>query len=230
MEDKNNNNNNENNEKEILTNGIFISGLPYETTEDELKDIFKKYGEITEIKLPKYQDSGKNIGYCHIYFSSKNSAKNSLEMDHNYIGKRYITVELANLNSDELKIESKGKTNSSDIPTNCLTCFIKNLPYDITEKEVGDKFRACGKIKAIRFVYNSKNKNFKGFCFIDFIEHKSLLKALELNGKLFKGRKLIVDYETNKPKKGYKYNNNTIDEKYNKEHLYLLNRKRKKNK
>ena len=97
MEDKNNNNN-ENNEKEILTNGIFISGLPYETTEEELKDIFKKYGEITEIKLPKYQDSGKNIGYCHIYFSSKNSAKNSLEMDHNYIGKRYITVELANLN------------------------------------------------------------------------------------------------------------------------------------
>ena len=76
-------------------------------------------------------------------------------------------------------------------------------------------------------VYNSKNKKFKGFCYIDFKEHNGLLKALELNGKDFQGRKLQVDYEQNKPKKGYKYNYQNMDEKYNREEINLLNRKRK---
>ena len=55
-------------------NGIFINGIPYETTEDELKELFSPFGEIEQIKLPKYQDSGRNIGYCHIYYTSVDSA------------------------------------------------------------------------------------------------------------------------------------------------------------
>lgn len=35
------------------------------------------------------------------------------------------------------------------------TLFIKNLPYDTTEDEVGDAFRSYGKIANVRFVYNS---------------------------------------------------------------------------
>ena len=206
-------------------NGIFINGIPYETTEDELRELFSPYGKIELIKLPKYQDSGRNIGYCHIYYSSYSSASKALELDNYTLGKRYLKVSLANKNSDELN-ESE-KIDPNDVPIDCLTAFIKNLPYETNEKEVGDKFRSCGKIKAIRFVYNSKTKKFKGFCYIDFKEHNSLLKALELNGKDFQGRKLQVDFEQNKPKKGYKFNYQNLDSKYNREEINLLNRKRK---
>ena len=206
-------------------NGIFINGIPYETTEDELKKLFSPYGDIEQIKLPKYQDSGRNIGYCHIYYSSNESANKALELDNYTIGKRYLKVSLANKSSDELK--KSDKINPNDVPVNCITAFIRNLPYESTEKEIGDKFRSCGKIKGIRMVYNSKNKKFKGFCYIDFKEHNGLLKALELNGKDFQGRKLQVDYEENKPKKGYKYNYQNLDIKYNRDEINLLNRKRK---
>ena len=206
-------------------NGIFINGIPYETTEDELKKLFSPYGDIEQIKLPKYQDSGRNIGYCHIYYSSNESANKALELDNYTIGKRYLKVSLANKSSDELK--KSDKINPNDVPVNCITAFIRNLPYESTEKEIGDKFRSCGKIKGIRMVYNSKNKKFKGFCYIDFKEHNGLLKALELNGKDFQGRKLQVDYEQNKPKKGYKYNYQNLDIKYNRDEINLLNRKRK---
>ena len=206
-------------------NGIFINGIPYETTEDELKKLFSPYGDIEQIKLPKYQDSGRNIGYCHIYYSSNESANKALELDNYTIGKRYLKVSLANKSSDELK--KSDKINPNDVPVNCITAFIRNLPYESTEKEIGDKFRSCGKIKGIRMVYNSKNKKFKGFCYIDFKEHRSLIKALELNGKDFQGRKLQVDYEQKKPKKGFKYNYNNLDSKYNREEINMLNRKRK---
>jgi len=205
-------------------NGIFINGIPYEATEDELREIFSPYGEIELIKLPKYQDSGRNIGYAHIYYSSPESASKALELDNYTMGKRYLNVSLANKSSEQLN--KSEKINPNDVPIDCLTAFIRNLPYETTEKEVGDKFRSCGKIKDIRFVYNSKNKKFKGFCYIDFKEHRSLIKALELNGKDFQGRKLQVDYEQKKPKKGFKYNYNNLDSKYNREEINMLNRKR----
>ena len=216
-------NNNKNNAKEC--NGIFINGIPYDTTEETLRELFSKYGNIEIIKLPKYQDSGRNIGYCHIYYSSPKSASKALELDNYTLGKRYLNVSLANKNSDQLN--KTEKIDPNDVPIDCITAFIRNLPYESTEKEVGDKFRSCGKIKAIRFVYNSQTKKFKGFCYIDFKEHKSLLKALELNGKDFQGRKLQVDFERNKPKKGFKYNYKNLDSKYNREEINLLNRKRK---
>ena len=224
---KNKDKNKKSNEKKSKEpcNGIFINGIPYETTEEELKELFSPFGEIEQIKLPKYQDSGRNIGYCHIYYTTVESANKALELDNYTLGKRYLKVSLANKSSNELN--KTQKINPNDVPVNCLTAFIRNLPYESTEKEIGDKFRSCGKIKGIRMVYNSKNKKFKGFCYIDFKEHNGLLKALELNGKDFQGRKLQVDYEQNKPKKGYKYNYQNMDEKYNREEINLLNRKRK---
>ena len=223
QKEKNNKSNNKKTNK--ICNGIFINGIPYETREEELKELFSPFGKIEQIKLPKYQDSGRNIGYCHIYYKTSESAKKALKLDNHTIGNRYIKVSYANKSSDELN--KSEKINPNDVPVNCFTAFIRNLPYESTEKEIGDKFRSCGKIKGIRMVYNSKNKQFKGFCYIDFKEHNGLLKALELNGKEFQGRKLQVDYEQNKPKKGYKYNYQNMDIKYNREEINLLNRKRK---
>ena len=62
-------------ENEINTKTVFVSGLPYETTEDELKQFFESCGVIKEIKIPKYQDTGRNIGYSHITFKKKKSVK-----------------------------------------------------------------------------------------------------------------------------------------------------------
>ena len=223
--DKNKNKKSKEQKSKEPCNGIFINGIPYETTEEELKELFSPFGEIEQIKLPKYQDSGRNIGYCHIYYTSVDSANKALDLDNYTLGKRYLKVSLANKSSNELN--KTQKINPNDVPVNCLTAFIRNLPYESTEKEIGDKFRSCGKIKGIRMVYNSKNKKFKGFCYIDFKEHNGLLKALELNGKDFQGRKLQVDFEENKPKKGYKYNYQNMEAKYNREEINLLNRKRK---
>ena len=47
-------------------------------------------------------------------------------------------------------------------PSDCRTIFVGNLPYDITEDQVGDKFRKFGEIVQVRFAINSSNKKFKG--------------------------------------------------------------------
>ena len=56
---------------ENTTKSIFISGIPYTSTEDEIKLLFEKCGKIKSMKVPKYQDTGRNLGYAHIVFQNK---------------------------------------------------------------------------------------------------------------------------------------------------------------
>ena len=196
--------------------GIFIMGLPYEATEFDLKKIFSKYGDIVKIKLPKYQNTNKNVGHCYIYYNNEKSAIKSLELDKHKLGKRYMDITLSKPITSHFK--DKDSIDPDDVPLDCKTAFVKNLNYNITEQEVDEKFKTCGQINAIRFVYDNNTHKFKGFCYIDFKEHKGLVKALKLNGSFFGGRKIRVDYEQGKPKKG------KLTDDY--EELNLLNRKR----
>jgi RNA recognition motif-containing protein len=49
------------------------------------------------------------------------------------------------------------------VPGNCTTIFVKNLPYDCTEDEVGDFFAKFGKIENVRFAIHPVLKHFKGY-------------------------------------------------------------------
>lgn len=54
-------------------NRLFILNLPHSLEIGEFQKIFEKYGEITEVKLPKEKD-GKNKGFGYIKFAAHESA------------------------------------------------------------------------------------------------------------------------------------------------------------
>ena len=199
--------------------GILIGGLAYETTEAELKNIFSKYGDIIRIYLPKYKNTQKNLGHCYIYYAKEESAIKSLELNNHRIRNRYMEISLSNMRNNNFK--ENEKLDPDDIPLDCTTAFVKNLSYHVTEKDIDEKFKTCGEINQIRFMREPLTNKFKGFCYIDFKEHKGLLKALKLNGCFFEGRKLYVDYEQGKPKRTYKGYEETQNEDAN-----FLNKKR----
>jgi len=45
--------------------------------------------------LPRYQDSSKNIGYCHVIFTNKTAAEEALKRDGEFLDRRYLKIELA---------------------------------------------------------------------------------------------------------------------------------------
>lgn len=201
---------------------VFISGIPYEANEDDLRGIFAECGEIQEIKLPKYQDSGKNRGYAHIQFKKNKGVKKALRKNNVTLKNRYLTVEVSK--GEAVK---ERKVDFTDIPDGCKTIMIKNLPYDTKEEDLGHKFKPCGKIRSIRLVYHSSLGHFKGFAFIDFETTEAVKIALHLNGKDFNGRKMTVDYEENKPKKGYKFRGKSHS-KFNKDYNTVVQKTLKK--
>ena len=115
--------------------------------------------------------------------------------------------------------------------TDCKTLFVKNLPYDFKEDDIGDRFRRFGKIHSIRLAFNWQTKVFKGFAYVTFETHDAAKKALaEMNQKEIKGRIIKVDFDVvEKPKMGYKINLNQEKNKlYNKEIIKEETKKRKK--
>lgn len=85
---------------------VFVEGISYDADENDMKDVFKKCGEILSIRMPRYQDSGKPRGYCHVEFSTSEACNKALNMDGLTHFGRYLTVRRANLPKD---CQSRGK-------------------------------------------------------------------------------------------------------------------------
>ena len=60
----------------------------------------------------------------------------------------------------------------------------------MSEDDLGNVFRFCGEIINVRIAKNYSTKVSKGFGYVDFKEHFSLNKALEMDGKLVNNRKI----------------------------------------
>jgi len=86
------------------------------------------------------------------------------------------------------------------MPEDCKTLFVKNLPYELKEDAIGDRFRPFGEIAEIRIAKNWTTNMSKGFAYVIYKEHISAKAALiKMNGKELKGfagRQLKIDFDT----------------------------------
>jgi len=97
--------------------------------------------------------------------------------------------------------------------------IIRNLVYTLGEKQIRQLFNKYGEIVEVNMpIDNATNKN-RGFAFVQFKTRPEAIKAIsELNGTIFKGRKIAVDLSVPKSvykemEKKEKFNNENSDEK-----------------
>jgi len=53
-----------------VSNRIFVGNIPYDATEQELRDFFQKAGKITQVVIPKDRESGKPRGFAFVEFET----------------------------------------------------------------------------------------------------------------------------------------------------------------
>lgn len=58
---------------------VFVGNLPPDTTPNELREIFEKFGEVTEVRLIKGQTSGKFKRYGFVAMASEEEAHKAIE-------------------------------------------------------------------------------------------------------------------------------------------------------
>ena len=53
-----------------MSNRIFVGNIPYDATEQELKEFFQKAGNITQVVIPKDRETGKPRGFAFVEFET----------------------------------------------------------------------------------------------------------------------------------------------------------------
>eukprot|EP00598_Pedospumella_elongata_P003461 CAMPEP_0184985730 /NCGR_PEP_ID=MMETSP1098-20130426/14265_1 /TAXON_ID=89044 /ORGANISM="Spumella elongata, Strain CCAP 955/1" /LENGTH=277 /DNA_ID=CAMNT_0027509827 /DNA_START=26 /DNA_END=859 /DNA_ORIENTATION=- len=189
---------------EVYTNErtVYVQGLPFGATEDDVRNFFKGSGDIASIRLPKWHDSGKLKGYGHIEFKKSEGAAKALDLNGEYLQDRYLTIERPMV---PRALSNSETIQPSEKPAGCRTIFIKNLPYETSEAEITETFRVYGPIKNVRLAVWNHTGKLKGIGYIEFKREDSAETAVKKSGLLeLKGRKILTDYETGAPKGSYR--------------------------
>ena len=78
--------------KEFASDRLFVRNLPFHTTEEEVKEVFASFGDITECHIP-VDDSNRNKGYAFIkYALSKDAIQAREKLDGSSLQGRLIHV------------------------------------------------------------------------------------------------------------------------------------------
>ena len=65
--------------KGINTMNIYVGNLLFDVTEDELRELFEPFGQVTEVRMIMDKFSGKSKGFGFIEMPSKEEAEKAIE-------------------------------------------------------------------------------------------------------------------------------------------------------
>ena len=109
----NNNFNNNNDNVEIPDNAheeLFVKGISYDSTEDDLREVFSKYGDIAQVKILKDKETQKSKGIGFVKFNEKKSAVIALnDADNISCQGRNLMMKFSNDKEGEFKGKKGGK-------------------------------------------------------------------------------------------------------------------------
>jgi len=61
------------------SNSLFVGGLSYNATEDDLRDAFGEHGEVVSVRVALDRETGRPRGFAHVEFAELDSAKAAFE-------------------------------------------------------------------------------------------------------------------------------------------------------
>ncbi len=74
---------------------IFVRGLSYHSSIDDLQDYFSKYGPVKDVYLPKDHMTGKPRGFAYVKYESEQAADDCLANPEFELEGRTVHVEWA---------------------------------------------------------------------------------------------------------------------------------------
>lgn len=81
---------------------VFVGGLPFSTTDDELKDLFAAHGAVASATVVRDRDSGRSKGFGFVEFENDEEGKAAEKaLNGSDVGGRAISVAEARPKEDK---------------------------------------------------------------------------------------------------------------------------------
>ncbi|CAI8601600.1 unnamed protein product [Vicia faba] len=162
---------------------VYVGGIPYYSSEDDIHSYFESCGTITEINCMTFPDTGKFRGIAIIVFKTEAAAKRALALDGSDMGGLF------------LKIQPYKATQTTrftpELKEGYNRIYVGSLSWEITEEELRKFFSNCN-IKSIRLGKDKETGEFRGYAHVDFSDSKSLKTALALDQSVLFGRPVRI--------------------------------------
>ncbi|EJK52449.1 hypothetical protein THAOC_28271, partial [Thalassiosira oceanica] len=194
---------------------VYVRGLPWRATEDEIKEYFAECGEIKNVDMP-LQDDGRSSGtgeftareaavliafffqtkpfapilsrQAIIEFSDPSGSASALRHNGADFGGRWLNIKYS---TSRPITEARAPSQKEE---GCVTVFVGNMSFHIDEDTVRETFKDCGEIASIRFAEDKETGVFKGYGHVEFVESKATDRAVALAGTYVMNRPIRVDF------------------------------------
>lgn len=149
---------------------IFVHGIGWDATSDQLLMAFKPFGEIEDSKLITDKNTGRAKGYAFVLFKTRAAAKKALKVPQKKIGNRMVSCQLA----------SAGPTTptQSSEPSSWKV-FVGNVGPNVNAEKLKEFFRKFGEIEEGPIGLDPATNKFRGFAVITYKSVEGYKKALE---------------------------------------------------
>lgn len=171
---------------------LFIGGIAWDTTEENLRDYFGQYGEVTQTVIMRDKTTGRPRGFGFVVFSDPSVLDTVLNDKHTIDG-RMVEAKRA-LSREEQQTSSKtgnfsssrGSGGGGNFKTKKI--FVGGLPSSLTEDGFRQFFESFGNVTDVVIMYDQSTQRPRGFGFITFDSEDAVDRVLyknfhELNGK-----------------------------------------------
>lgn len=74
---------------------LYVGNLPYTVNEQDLKDLFKEFGEINDVRLIKDRETGRSKGFAFVEFADSSQSQAALKLDGEELNGRRLKVNIA---------------------------------------------------------------------------------------------------------------------------------------
>ncbi|OON23673.1 ELAV/HuD family splicing factor, partial [Opisthorchis viverrini] len=148
---------------------LIVNYLPPFMSQEEVKALFSSIGEVESCKLVREKATGESLGYAFVkYIRAADAEKAIRTLNGLRLQNKTIKVSLARPSSESIK---------------GANLYICGLPKKMTQTELEDLFKQCGRIITARILYDNKTGLSRGVAFIRFDQrHEAELAIRRLNG------------------------------------------------
>ncbi|XP_076225134.1 heterogeneous nuclear ribonucleoprotein at 27C isoform X8 [Nomia melanderi] len=157
---------------------LFVGGLSWETTQENLQRYFGRYGEVIDCVVMKNSESGRSRGFGFVTFSDPANVPLVLQNGPHQLDGRTIDPKPCNPRTQQKPKRSGG------FPK----VFLGGLPSNVTETDLRSFFTRFGKVMEVVIMYDQEKKKSRGFGFLSFEDEDAVDRCVaehfvNLNGK-----------------------------------------------
>lgn len=172
---------------------IFVFGLGWDATTEQLVQAFTPFGEIAESKLITDKNTGRAKGYAFVMFKTRAAAKKALKLPQKRIGNRTVTCQLAAVGATAGTAAAEGGNRKM---------YVANVAPHVSFEKLKAFFGSFGEIEEGPSGMDPVTNKFKGFAIITYKSPEGYLKAMEEPIKVFENcqlhcKKFMDNYANN---------------------------------